>query len=600
MIRQQIVILMKEAFPVAAVTLAVAALVSACGGGGGGGNSPSATSSIAGTVIDGYIEGATVCLDTDANMACDTGEPSAPSAKDGSYKLDTSALTTAQIQAAHLLTVVPTTAKDADDGGKTLAEAGKSGFSLMAPAIAYLKADGGSVTGAVISPLTTLVAHDIITSQTTLATAQANVRARLGMASDADLNQDFVAKNDGALHEKAQILTVALGNVKAEALKVTGTTDKEALLSAVQYLQTQFTGLKAAFDAAKKADTMATPVALVKTALATGAAKPEVATLLVEAKKITNSIASSAVALIEQGFYQAEVCAQNDANCTPNYWKVQGAAGKVTSETDYQLIAGVWQKQTLSYGNFILTSKGWVKENDCASGQSATYSANSSGVTTVTSCAGTTERITARTVDAAGKTLSDLGLNPPTGFENTTMPAGSQLYWLDFANTDDKYDLWTDRPVQKWDYQGNKYVTFTTLADYINAYTTPSSSGITLYTGWNGLNYSFNTGGTATGGTVSLWGSSTDDSTTQVWTRPAVIGQAKYSIRTVHGQQLLVIEAPAPYNDQGELVMFAVKDGALYSGQARPASAKGSGFPVFNKTMINAILVAGNKPEVKN
>lgn len=585
--------------PKGVLTLASCLLLAACGGG----TSPQGNtgSTFTGTVIDGYIEGATVCLDVNANLACDSGEPSAITAKDGSYKLNTSALTTDQIKAAHLLTEVPTHAKDADDAGKTLAEAGKSGFSLMAPAAAYVTASG-AVTGAVISPLTTLVAHDIITSQAPLATAQANVRARLGLESGVDLGQDFVARKDTALSEKAQLLTVALGNIKADALKVDGATDKEALLAAVQYLQTQFTQLKAEFDAAKAVNASAKPVDWVKTALAKDAAKPDTTSLLAEAKKTTSSIPSSALALIEQGFYQAdqvlEVCAVNDAYCSPNYSKVQGAAGKISLDNDYQLISGTWQKQTSSDSNFALTNKGWVKENECASGQSATYSADSSGVTTVTFCAGNTERITARTVDALGKTLSALGLNPPKGFETTTMPAGSQLYWLDFANTDDKYDLWTGNPVQKWDHQANKMVTFTNFADYISAYTTSSSPGSTVYTGWGGLHYSFNTGGTATGGTVSLWRPSSYDSATNTSAPAAVIGQAKYSIRSVHGQQMLVIEAPAPENSRGELVMFAVKAGSLYGGSVRPASAKNSSVGLFNKTMINAILAAGNKPAV--
>ena len=564
------------------------------------------TTSLSGSVIDGYIEGATVCLDINANLACDSGEPSATTAKDGSYKLDTSALTTAQIQAAHLLTVVPTNAKDADDAGKTLAEAGKSGFSLLAPAAAYVTA-AGAVTGAVISPLTTLVAHDIITGQTPLATAQANVRARLGLDAGVDLGQDFVAKKDAALSEKAQMLTVALGSVQAEMLKVEGTTDKEALLAAVLYLQTQFTQLKAAFDAAKQEDSKATQVALVKKALEAETAKPDSAILLAEAKKTTSSTPSSALALIEQGFYSAgdvlENCGTNYADCTPYYAKIQGSGGKITLDSDYELNAsGAWEKVTSSDSSLALTSQGWVKENECTAGQSPTYSADSSGVVTVTLCAGTTERVTARTVDASGKTLKALGLNPPTGFEATTMPAGSQLYWFDFANSDDKYELWTGSPVQKWESQANKSVAFTNLADYIAAYTTTTASGFSaVYTGWSGVHYSFNKEGRSDiGGTVTLWRSSSYDSTTQVSTPPAPIGQAKYSIRTVHGQQLLVIEAPAPQNDPGELVMFAVKGGYLYGGSVRLASAKGSIDPVFNKTMINAILAAGKKPAVKD
>jgi hypothetical protein len=202
----------------------------------------------------------------------------------------------------------------------------------------------------------------------------------------------------------------------------------------VQYLQTQFTQLKAEFDAAKVANATAKPVDWVKTALTKDAAKPDTASLLAEAKKTTSSTPSSALALIEQGFYDAEsvleTCAANDSYCIPNYWKVQGSGGKITLDSRYKLNAsGAWEKQTFSDSKFVLTSKGWVKEDDCAAGQSATYSADSSGVTTLTFCAGNTERITARTVDASGKTLKALGLNAPTGFEATTMLAASCIGW---------------------------------------------------------------------------------------------------------------------------------------------------------------------------
>ena len=561
-----------------------------CGGGGSG-----SASAISGSVIDGYIEGATVCLDLNANLACDSTEPNATTAKDGSYKLDTSSLSTDQIKAAHLLTVVPETAKDADDNGQTLKEAGKSAFSLLAPAAAYVGTDA-AVTGAIISPLTTLVAHDMITSQTPLATAEANVRGRLALADGTDLRQDFVAKKDASLSEKAQMLTVALGSVKAQALAdaTTQPSDKQALLAALQYLQTQVTQLQAAFDEAKKANATAKPVDLVKTALAAETAKPVVADLVAEARKTTeSSTVSSVIALIEQGLYGAQHVLENcGGSCTPSYWKVQGSGGKIAQDDDYYLSSGSWMKR--SNDNTVLTAKGWVSENSCATGESATYSVGSDGVTTVTFCSGATERVTARSVDAAGKTLKALGLNPPTAFESTTLPAGSQLYWLDFANKEDKYDLYTGNAVTYWTSSGQ--AKFNSLEAYISTYAT-ASNGAANYAGWSGLHYSFNAGGTETGGTVSLWSPSWDAATNKSVT-PKVIGQASYSISTVYGQKVLIIHAQAPENKQGQKVMFAVKDGVLYGGSFRAASAKGSSDPLFNKTMMNAILAAGNKPAV--
>jgi hypothetical protein len=114
------------------------AVFTACGGGG----SASSLTTFSGVVVDGYIEGATVCLDLNANQTCDPGEPRATSKFGGAYSLDVSGMDADKLKAAHLMTVVPDSAKDADDGGKTLKEAGKKTFNLMAPVAAFVNSDG--------------------------------------------------------------------------------------------------------------------------------------------------------------------------------------------------------------------------------------------------------------------------------------------------------------------------------------------------------------------------------------------------------------------------------------------------------------------------
>ena len=64
-----------------------------------------------------------------------------------------------------------------------------------------------------------------------------------------------------------------------------------------------------------------------------------------------------------------------------------------------------------SDGNsWVLSSKGWVQQTVCATGQSNTYTVGSDGVTTVSLCSGITARVSSRKVDASGKTLAALGL----------------------------------------------------------------------------------------------------------------------------------------------------------------------------------------------
>lgn len=578
---------MKASFSTCAVPSAVllaCLALAGCGGGGGGATS----TAISGAVIDGYIQGATVCLDVNVNQTCDAGEPSATTAADGSYKLDTSSLTTAQIKAAHLLTNVPTSAKDADDGGKTLADVRKKGFSFMAPAAAYVKDDGSAVTGAVISPLTTLLSHEMISSGTPLAAASTNVVARLALAPDTDLTQDFVAKKDVALMTKAQMLTVAIGEVKAEVLADTAAaaTDKQAFFAALEYLQTQVADLQKAFDAAKTAKANEKAVDWVKEAIKAPDAKPDTAYLVAVSKKSTESSAvGSLVALIEQGFYSADYVLEPIVTngSTASYYKIIGSVGKLAQEQDYDLAAGKWVKNSANGEyDFRLTSTGW-KQDKCAAGESITYSGGSDGVATVKDCTGMTARVTARVVDAGGKTLKSLGLMPPPAFEATTMPAGSQLYWFDFALTEDEYTLYTGNSVGKFT-NGSK-VEFATLDNFITAFTqtgvTPSSSAIQA---WSGLYFSF-----AGNGRVTLW---------DRFNSPKEIGTATYTRRTFGGVEVLTINAKAPYNSAGEFVTFAVKDGKVYGGSFSPSSARSDVGAGFNKTMIKALMAAGKKPAV--
>src|SRR5690349_18082558 len=75
------------------VTLAVAgacAVLAGCfGGGGGGGSGPggSDTSAVGVKVIDGAILNALVCVDANANGACDTGETSGRTDASGNVTL---------------------------------------------------------------------------------------------------------------------------------------------------------------------------------------------------------------------------------------------------------------------------------------------------------------------------------------------------------------------------------------------------------------------------------------------------------------------------------------------------------------------------------
>ena len=183
------------------------AFLTACGGG----NTVSVDSSptnvaITGFVIDGYIEGATVCLDVNENSACDTTEPTAVTDSDGKYSISYSGSTTG----LHILALVPTTAKDKDDGGQTLAQAGKTAFTLQAPA------PSSSSSNTHLTPLSTMVSQEMISSGSNdAATVETQLKAQMGITTSM-LNYDFKALTSTANTQSAA-LTVALTKAIAAA-----------------------------------------------------------------------------------------------------------------------------------------------------------------------------------------------------------------------------------------------------------------------------------------------------------------------------------------------------------------------------------------------
>ncbi len=175
------------------LSLLASAILAACGGGGGGGGSPAGGGSISGKVIDGYIQGATVCLDLNQNNNCDAGEPSTTTSASGSYTLNYGS--DAVIENIPVVVNVPVGAIDQSDGPISKA------YKLAAPANNAL----------VISPFSTLALYKIkFTPGMTYAQAAQAVADKL-MATGAqfDPTQDFIGANNTAVQNAARA-TVAL------------------------------------------------------------------------------------------------------------------------------------------------------------------------------------------------------------------------------------------------------------------------------------------------------------------------------------------------------------------------------------------------------
>ena len=158
------------------LTCALAATLTACGGGGGGsaGTSTQASATtLSGTAVDGYLQGARVFLDVNGNGLADTGEPTATTDANGRYSLDYS-----QVSSPILgMRVIVTGGVDTDTG---------YAFTGMLTA----RADGVQA-GQLVSPLTSLV-DALVAQGLGLDAARAKVAAALGLGV-ADLSTDPVA-----------------------------------------------------------------------------------------------------------------------------------------------------------------------------------------------------------------------------------------------------------------------------------------------------------------------------------------------------------------------------------------------------------------------
>lgn len=207
-----------------AVGTALIATLAGCGGGGGEDaaqpNPPPAEPTLvtlSGLVtVDQGIQNAVVCLDLNANSACDAGEPvSAKTGASGAYSLryDPTKIPAAQVAAASL--IAPMVPGLASDPATTL-DAARPGQPATSAAYVLRLAPGKR--GA-INPLTTLVAAGVAAGMSE-ASARANVATQLGIAeAKIDNYQDDANTDASSVQDNAR----TMAGVTAAALEAGAT-----------------------------------------------------------------------------------------------------------------------------------------------------------------------------------------------------------------------------------------------------------------------------------------------------------------------------------------------------------------------------------------
>ncbi|MGB0467281.1 MAG: hypothetical protein ACPGF7_07120 [Pontibacterium sp.] len=241
------------------LTIAVGATLSACGGGSSSTATTSAGSGLLpGILADGYLVGATVCLDMNKNKACEATEPQAVTGLHGAFSIEVPAGVDAS--AYPIVAMVTDTTVD-EDTEEAVAEA----FVLTAPAAL-------SAGQRFVSPLSTMVQAKLEANPAlSVSDAEALVKADLGITHSLSLFDNYVAgKQDTTnsaddrnefkrLHSLAKVVARQLGQELKTGKASIGSLsegDEEALIDlALGAIIAELDQIKAFVDNNTDADT---------------------------------------------------------------------------------------------------------------------------------------------------------------------------------------------------------------------------------------------------------------------------------------------------------------------------------------------------------
>jgi len=195
----------------AASLVFIAMLLTACGGGGGGLTSDNRNNQeqdkpleISGTVMDGYIKGAKVCLDTNTNLKCDDAI-STTTGDNGSYSLAIPIGVDASKY--HVVADIVVGAIDSDNPGTPISTA----YTLLAPA----------TDAKLVTPLSTFVSHNMIAVPSlSVQEAKVHTLSSLNLPPTTDLAKDYIAAKDRPTHQIAQMAATVLAQSIATAREV--------------------------------------------------------------------------------------------------------------------------------------------------------------------------------------------------------------------------------------------------------------------------------------------------------------------------------------------------------------------------------------------
>ena len=599
--------------------LAIGALV-ACGGGGGGVGIASAPTTLSGTVIDGYIQGAIVCLDTNSNQKCDgpTIDPQTTTAADGSYSFSY----TGNIAGMHVIAEVPVGAVDSDLGAIT------QPYSMLAPAEAESKS-----APSVITPLTTMVSSEMLSNKTSAADAEVSVKANLNLTT-ALVGYDFKKAGDTNATAVAQIAAAAIASttstLKADAtISAAGLTSGEIAKKAAEVVKDSVmpkvissTGKATVTDSSSQEKV----IAQISTQV-TNTVSGQVLNIVASTKSgdnstvdLANVFKTTGLVLVHQetGDYINDLGKRIDGtwrafvNALVVEWikfDLATASG-MGPDTQRVLVNNQWFKKFQSNENISFDGKDWVPSDGVNQGK-PTVSGNciempktKTGSIAETACA-TSKDLSGKKITAIIPDLCKEGSKTVAGCDPTaTFPSGSIAYDFTLTAKQDTYTLWidTDTTTQWSGYNTEPSGTKDIFAFIAALKQYPQWMGGGCSTGFMVVSYDEKATPKATKGKVK-WGNNTSKDGCSNSKVDKYTETTEFEIVTVGGKELIKLETANLFrvnnNDNRAYTLFGYHKGTvksgIWNGEFMPANfkqvVKFSGDPSLGTQAVSPVLL---------